>query len=250
MYKGHHEAIISQDIFDRANEVVDQRAKEKGNGENTMRYQNRYAFSGKIRCGECGGVFKRRIHSKPSGTYIAWCCSRHIEDKHSCSMKYITDDSVKTAFLTMMNKLTFARKLILKPLLHSLKGFGDKDRLLQIKEYESKLEKNMEKRQILTSLMSGGLLEPSLFNRENNALILEEQKLWQEKKQIMTSFSGDKTKIGALEKLIKTVSKENMLTEYADEIFLDHVEGITVLSRKEIIFELKCGLRLKERLMK
>ena len=59
-------------------------------------------------------------------------------------MKYITDDGVKTAFLTMMNKLIFAHQMVLKPLLHSLQGYDDKDRLLQIQEYESKLEKNME----------------------------------------------------------------------------------------------------------
>jgi len=40
-----------------------------------------------------------------------------------------------------------------------------------------------------------------------------------------------------------------MLTEYSDEIFLSYVEGIIVLSREKIVFELKCGLKLKERLV-
>lgn len=96
-------------------------------------------------------------------------------------MKYITDDGIKAAFLTMMNKLIFANQSVLKPLLHSLQGFDNKDRLLQIQEYETKLEKNMEERQVLTSLMASGLLEPALFNKENNALILEEKRLQEEK---------------------------------------------------------------------
>lgn len=164
-------------------------------------------------------------------------------------MKYITDDGIKTAFLTMMNKLVFAHQSVLKPLLHSLQRFDDKDRLLQIQEYETKLEKNMEKRQVLTSLMADGLLEPALFSKENNALILEEKHLQEEKKQMINSVSGDRTKIEALETLIKFASGSEMLTEYSDEIFLSYVEGITVLSRKEIVFELKCGLKLKERLV-
>lgn len=93
--------------YDKANKLVDRRGQEKGNGTNTERYLNRYEFSGKIKCGECGSSFKRRKHSKPSGGYIAWCCSRHIEDKAACSMKYITDDAIKAAFVTMMNKLIF-----------------------------------------------------------------------------------------------------------------------------------------------
>ena len=40
-----------------------------------------------------------------------------------------------------------------------------------------------------------------------------------------------------------------MMTEFDDKIFLSFVERITVLSRKEVSFELKCGLSLKERLV-
>ena len=82
--------------------------------------------------------------------------------------------------------------------------------------------------------MASGLLEPALFNKENNALILEEQRLQEEKRKIMTSVSGDRTKVEALEKLIKEVSGGEMLTEFSDEVFLAHVNGITVLSREEI----------------
>lgn len=245
----HHEAIVSHEVYEKANEVMNQRGREKGNGENTQRYQNRYGFSGKIRCGECGGVFKRRIHYKPSGNYVAWCCTRHIENKDACSMKYITDDGVKAAFLTMMNKLIFAHQQILKPLFHSLQGYDDKERLLQIQEYETKLEKNVEQRQVLTSLMASGLLEPALFNRENNMLILEEQSLQEEKNKVMHSVSGDRTRVDALQKLIKAVSGKEMLTEYDDELFLAHVDHITVISRDEVVFVMKCGLELKERMM-
>lgn len=247
--ENHHEPIVSHEIFDKANEVLNQRGKEKGNGERTERYQNRYGFSGRIKCGECGGVFKRRIHYKPSGSYIAWCCTHHIEDRHSCSMKYITDDGIKTAFLTMMNKLIFAHQSILKPLLYSLQGFDDKNRLLQIQEYETKLEKNMEERQVLTSVMASGLLEPALFSKKITALTLEEKRLQEEKKHMINTVSGDRTKIEALEKLMKFALGSGMLTEYSDEIFLSHAEGAIVFSRKEIVFELKCGLKLKERLV-
>ena len=164
-------------------------------------------------------------------------------------MKYITDDGVKTAFLTMMNKLIFAHHMILKPLLHSLQGFDDKNRLLQIQAYETKLEKNMEQRQVLTSVMASGLLEPALFSQKITALILEEKQLQEGKKQMINTFSGDRTKIEALEKLMKFVLSSEIMTEYSDEIFLSYMEGVIVLSREEIVFALKCGLKLKERLV-
>ena len=119
---------------------------------------------------------------------------------------------------------------------------------MQIQEYEIKLEKNIEQRHVLTSLMSSGLLEPAIFHKENNALILEEQRLREEKNKVVYSVSGDRTKVENLQKLIKCVSGRETLTEYDDKLFIAHVDYITVVSRNEVVFSLKCGLNLKERL--
>ncbi len=244
----YHEAIISHEIYDKANELVDRRGKEKGNGANTERYLNRYEFSGKIKCGECGSTFKRRKHSKPSGNYIAWCCSRHIEDKTACTMKYITDDAVKAAFLTMMNKLIFSQQTVLKPLLRNMQGYDEEGRLQQIENIEAAIEKVKEKRQVLVSLMTSGLLEPPIFQKENNALIVENERLKVRKENLLSSVSIDNEKADALKNLVKFVSNHEMLTEYDEGIFESYVKEITVISRKEIIFGLHCGLNLKERL--
>lgn len=247
--EGHHEPIISHEDFDKANELLQQRGKEKGNGKDTAKYQNRYGFSGRIKCGECGSTFKRRIHYKPSGAYVAWCCSRHIETVDACSMKYITDDALKAAFLTMMNKLVFSHQTVLRPLLNALKGSNDKERLLQIEELETKLDKNAEQRQVLTGLMASGYLEPALFNKESNTLTAEADMLRQKKDSLMHSMSGDRSKVDELESLMQFSAKNGMVTEYLDELFLAHVDRVTVISRTEVMFELKCGLNLKERLV-
>lgn len=107
----------------------------------------------------------------------------------------------------------------------------------------------MEQRQVLTSLMASGLLEPALFNSENNILIQEEQMLQAEKNRLMHSVSGDRTRFDALEKLIKYVSGSEMLTDYYDDVFLAHVDRIMVVSRENVVFILKCGLELKERMV-
>ena len=85
-------------------------------------------------------------------------------------------------------------------------------------------------------------------NKENNTLILEEQRLHEEKDKLIYSVSGDKIKAETLQKLIKCVSGREFLTEYDDELFIAHVDHITVVSRTEVVFSLKCGLNLKERL--
>ncbi|MCD8353390.1 MAG: recombinase family protein [Clostridiales bacterium] len=96
--KDHHKALVSQEDFDRAAQLLNQHSSEKGIQKGSGKYQKRYAFSGRILCGECGGVLKRRIHSCEDGPYVAWCCSTHLKDKTECSMKFIRGDDLERAF--------------------------------------------------------------------------------------------------------------------------------------------------------
>ena len=68
----HHEPIISREDFERAQEIVSRRREEKGIEKGNYKYQNRYPFSGKLICGECGSILKRRIVYSPSRNHIIW----------------------------------------------------------------------------------------------------------------------------------------------------------------------------------
>lgn len=181
--------------------------------------------------------------------YIAWCCSKHISQITECSMQFIRDDDIKTAFVTMMNKLIFGQKFILRPLLQGLRNQNNAASFRRIEELETKIESNMEQSQVLTGLMAKGYLEPALFNKEKNALEAERDRLLAEKDQLTRSVNGDFAKVDEVDRLLKFATKSKMLTAYEDEFFEDYVERIIVFSREEVGFELKCGITLKERLM-
>lgn len=133
----HHEPIISREDFEAAGAVLNQRRLEKGITKGSGKYLNRYPFSGKIICSECGGKFKRRIHSKNGGKYVAWCCGKHIDDVTACSMKFIRNADVEKAFVTMMNKLVYGRRFVLRPLLESLREMDQSDSFGMIQELYS-----------------------------------------------------------------------------------------------------------------
>lgn len=86
----HHEAIISHEDYDAANAILDRNGAEKGVHADSRKYQNRYCFSGRIICGNCGAVWKCR---KISG-YFCYACTTHPADKDACGMKSIREDSV------------------------------------------------------------------------------------------------------------------------------------------------------------
>ena len=249
MCKNHHEPIISHEIFDMTAEVMAQRGKEKGIEAGDAKYLNRYALSGKIICGECGATFKRRTHYKPSGDYIAWTCCNHIRDKGSCSMLYIRDEDIKKALVRMMRKLQACHEQVLKPFVAGLKGTNNKERLHQVLELEAQIEKNLEQQNVMVNLMSAGYIEPELYHAERNALLMEADRLSKEKDRISKSINGDLTHLEEAQKLLRFMAKKNNVIEYDDVLMQDYIDRIVVQSRSEVIFELKCGLRLPERLV-
>ena len=105
--ENHHDAIVSREVFEAVGNVISHEQQEKNRSEGNSKYQNRYAFSGKLICGECGAFFKRRINITGRLKYPAWVCSVHHKDGSRCSMKYVRESALETAFTTMMNKLIF-----------------------------------------------------------------------------------------------------------------------------------------------
>lgn len=247
MVRDHHEAIISREDFEAAKALIGQRAFEKGIVKGTEKYQNRYVFSGKVICGDCGDTFKRRIHSCTGYKYAAWCCNTHIEDKSKCHMLFVKDEALKLAFITMMNKLIFAHRHILKPYLESLKHASTDDSLRRIQQIQTLLAQNTEKRETLTKLMTQGIIDPVLYSQETNELLSQADTFRNEIGALKNMVSGDVTKVTETTALIHFAEKNAMLHEFDDDLFERFVKRIIVHSRNDIRFELKCGLTLRER---
>jgi site-specific DNA recombinase len=246
--RNHHEAIISHEDAEAAKAMILQHAKEKGLQTGAGKYLNRYAFTGKIICGECGSTFKRRTHYCTDGQYIAWTCTTHIEDKTRCSMLYIRDDRLKLAFVTMMNKLVFAHRRILKPYNEALQHSPADSPMRRIQELQTILAENTEKRETLSRLMAQGIIDQVLYNRENNVLLTEAGKYKREMECLSNNISSSVSTLAAANDLLHFAEKGVMLDAFDDELFNRHVDRIIVISRDEVSFELKCGLSLHERM--
>ena len=70
--KDHHEPIISRELFDKANRILDAKSLSQ---EGKAKHSNRYPFSGKIKCGRCGASYIARYKTRKDGSrYKAWRC--------------------------------------------------------------------------------------------------------------------------------------------------------------------------------
>lgn len=237
----HHEPIISKSTFDRAREIIKQRASEKKLIQGDVKYQQRYAFSGKVFCGECGGKFKRKIHD--SGKEIAWSCSTHIRNIEKCSMKYVRDDRLKAAFVNMMNKLIYSRKRLLLPLHEAINTQESDKNVNRIHFLQAELQKISDKKETLRKLRATDIIDSIVFNQEMNRL----ENLSEEYRNEIGGLYNENSDYTELKNLIQFTDRE-MLTEFNDEIFEKFISEVVIINRNMAEFHLKCGLKLKENL--
>lgn len=252
LIRDHHMPIISREDFEAAQKVIEQRGKEKGVEKYGEKYLNRYPFSGKIICGQCGGAFKRRSHSSGS-KYIAWCCTTHIENIGKCSMKYVLDSDFEYAFVTMMNKLIFSHQTVLKPLLIGLREVNTDDSLVSIQDIDKKLEENAEQQNVLVTLMTKGYLDRGVYMKSSNNLLQEADRLQRQKESINRLLLSGNQHLSEVSALLQYATKAftaTLLKRFDGDAFENFVKRIIVYSRTEIGYELKCGVTLKERLVR
>ena len=101
---------------------------------------------------------KRVSRKTKAGIRVSWNCVNHIENK--CGMKRESEDNIRSAFCTMMNKLAEFTGYILDGYIEDLEDQRDTSDL------EEKLKNIRDEKHRLALLLSKGCGEPVLFRRK------------------------------------------------------------------------------------
>ena len=152
--RDHHEPIISREMFEEANRIMDSRSESfKGKSK----YSNRYPFSGKIKCGICGSSFVARYKPRKDGSiYKTWRCYNAVRNGRlrkdrdgneiGCSGFSLREEDLVHIMSLVCRSLKYDREKIIKNLLSVIRsviamdmGGNDAENLRErIKEIEDK----------------------------------------------------------------------------------------------------------------
>ena len=108
----HHEPIVSREVWNMAQERLQ---KNNKHGEWDGGNSNRYVFSGKIKCGECGCSFVGRFKYLKDGSKIRrWSCGTTAnKGKEACNVsKLVRDDDAMQMLKTAIRSLPMDTKAI------------------------------------------------------------------------------------------------------------------------------------------
>lgn len=247
LVEGNHEPIISHEQAEAVGEIFEYRRTQMGM-DNPEKYQSRYAFSSKILCGECGGMFRRqKIYIGKPYEKIQWCCRQHILDKTKCSQKAIREDDVQWAFSVMWNKLLSNYTDILTPLLDTLKKLRiDEKQEQEIGECSNRIMELTEQGHILSRLVSKGYIDPAVFIERQNTLTIELAAVKKKRSQLLDSNGFDR-EIAGTEQLLELIrNNPHVIEEYREDLFLQAIEKVIVQKNGQITFRLINRLELSE----
>lgn len=133
--KNHHEPIVSRELFEEANRILDARSLSP---EGKAKHSNRYPFSGKLKCGCCGSSYVARYKKRNDGSvYKAWRCieaARHgspHKDKAGNQVGCVglsirNEDAIHIMYL-VTKSLKFDKEKVIGNLLSTIKKVIDMD---------------------------------------------------------------------------------------------------------------------------
>ena len=170
--KDHHEPIISRELFNEANRILDAKSLSQ---EGKAKYSNRYPFSGKIKCGRCGASYVARYKTRKDGSqYKAWRCfegakhgSPHVDkagNQVGCSGTSIRNEEVIHIMYLVCKQLTIDRQKIADSLIKTINKVISLDMTgADTNTLENKMEAAQKKRTDLIDLYTSGDIDRDEF---------------------------------------------------------------------------------------
>ena len=148
--KNSHEAIISPEVYDLAQNELKSRAKGNFN------HSSASPFSSKIICGECSGFYGSKVwHSNDKYRKVIWQCNNKFKNKEKCKTPHLTEEQIKEEFVKTFNNLVSNKEEVIKDCENTVLS------LVNTEDIDSKVSKLQEESEIIVELMKSLIYENS-----------------------------------------------------------------------------------------
>ncbi len=178
--KDHHEPIISRQLFDEANRILDARSLSQ---EGKAKHSSRYPFSGKIKCGRCGASYVARYKTRKDGSrYKSWRCyeaanhgGRHIDKagvQVGCSGESIRNEEALYIMRLVCRQLSMDRQKISHNLIRTINRVVSMDRegsALNVPEDKADIKR------VVDELLDGIACEEEFYTRLLDKMVINDR---------------------------------------------------------------------------
>lgn len=250
--KNHHEPIIDRETFVKVQEEI-KRRKNKAKVDGS-KHSNRYALSGKLKCGSCGCAYVGGDNRKRQDGSVrkSWKCyekhkygKKHINsqgDYIGCDNDNVNNDIVLNTFNQLIKKITLTDKEeiinnTLKVISSTIKNncslTADEERLHQRKE---KLQEQIKK---AISLCISGIITDEQLKEQKTELENELNLVCKELEDTKSKQQLLKDKEMLLENIKQSMNELLNFETTSEHICKEVLEKVVVKSKNEFDFYIK-----------
>ena len=231
----HHEPIISEEMFARAQEIRSRRNGNRKHGAipgKREKFSRQYAFSCLLECGFCGGnLSRRRWHSNSKYKKTIWQCVKATkEGKRFCpDSKGIPEQVIEEAFVESYRMLCRDNKDVIEEFLkRTEKALEENSTEDQLNKLQKKIDNLSYKRKKLLDNYLSGIVEKDIYEETDVNLKTDLSNT----KAKLVYFQQQADEEGSLQRRIadfkKALSQNEVLEEFDRGIFESIIEKVIV----------------------
>lgn len=226
--RNHHEPIISEEIWNKAQEIRESRYRTNENVSDGARtkFARKYAFSSMCQCGFCGTNLTRRSHHQDTQhKKPVWKCrtaaNKGIENcPHS---KAIDEVIIENAFLEMFRLLAEHFDDVLESVLSSLEASISKDDSTEkLKRVEKEISTLEKKRKKLTDMYLDDKISKEAYEEKYSELNHKLDKC-EEEKLLFSENALSQKNIASRMKTIRAKLKNADVTDEFDRLVFESI---------------------------
>ena len=165
-------AIVSEELWDRANALYKERRKESMSHSSGTTYHNRYPYSTKIICEEHGTTFHRQVLQSATGDKEVWQCKVYRQKgRAACSAPQIRSEELDKILAQIFTEMMKDKDAIIDSLITVLTHVPkevDYERLLS--HVEGEIAATKQKKDRLLDLHIAGAITIEEFKERNDGL--------------------------------------------------------------------------------
>ena len=233
-----HPAIIEPEIFDLVQYELKQR-KESGRWTSSA-----HCFSGKIFCGECGGLYGSKVwHSNSQYRRMVWQCNEKHRGGEKCRVTHLTDEQIQAAFLAAFNRLLDSKAEILAAYDEIIRVLTDNTALdAESAELQGECDVVMELTRKCVQENAQTALDQEEYRRRYTALT-ERYAAARARMTEIDALRLERTaKRANIMRFLKMLVKQgDLITEFDEELWYITVESVTVYADQRLLLTFRDG---------
>ena len=253
----HHEPIISERMFNQAQEILQKRGGVRGTGRRKGNFSRKYPFSSRLYCGFCGSLLTRRNwHSGTKNSITVWHCMEFVKHgKENCPhCKAIKESIIEEAFTQSYKLLCDSNKELIQTFLNEM------EEIIQEESNESSIKRLEEQKQVLKEkidklidLNLNGTISTETLQEKKAKLQNKINKITKEQEHLQLEIEDSMSLNQGLNKF-KTLFKDNeIMPNFDKDVFELMIEKVIIgekdskgkINPRMITFILKSGNEIK-----